>query len=266
MSVTGTRPGGKAAGHRADLAGLRDEDARVCYLRANSALPGPRANLELLHAFVETAPESLIRQLAGLDAASSAPNTPDEFPLVCGVAGLARLLTGEADGEGALCRLRELASDDRWRVREAVAIALQHLGRRDFDRLAAIAGDWAIGNPFEQRAAAAALAEPDLLREPAHTVVALTALQEITGRMAYTPAANRKTEGFRVLRQGLAYCWSVVVAADLERGRPSFEALLEIFDRDVQWVVRQNLSKRRLTSADPAWVARMQARVGGSRR
>jgi hypothetical protein len=44
--------------------------------------------------------------------------------------------------------------------------------------------DWARGNPLEQRAAAAALCEPRLLREPEHAAAVLRILDEITARLA----------------------------------------------------------------------------------
>ena len=47
--------------------------------------------------------------------------------------------------------LRTLASDPRWRIREAVAMALQRWGDADMAGLLAAMADWAAGNPLEQR-------------------------------------------------------------------------------------------------------------------
>ncbi len=66
----------------------------------------------------------------------------------------------------------------------------------------------------------------------------------------------------RTLRQGLAYCWSVAVAADPVTGVPRFERWARDPDPDVRWLVRQNLAKSRLTRADPAAVERLRALVG----
>ena len=45
-------------------------------------------------------------------------------------------------------------------------------------------------------------------------------------------------------------------------GRPAFEELVERVaagdDRDLAWLARENLRKRRLERLDPAWVARMR--------
>lgn len=61
----------------------------------------------------------------------------------------------------------------------------------------------------------------------------------------------------RILRKGLGYCWSVALAADptagATAGAPAFRALVASVsgegdvDRDMAWVVRENLKKKRLT-------------------
>jgi len=58
------------------------------YLKANSGLPGPRANLELVGAVGEEADSDLLWRL-------SASN--DEFLALCGTAGLGGLVIGEPD-------------------------------------------------------------------------------------------------------------------------------------------------------------------------
>ena len=106
--------------YRAELRRLTEWEA---YLKKNSGLPGPRANLELVEAVGEEAdPERLWR----LSASS------DEFLALCGTAGLGHLAV--SDPVPVMSWLRELASDPRWRVREGVAIALQHLGRHSMPR------------------------------------------------------------------------------------------------------------------------------------
>ncbi|HLF37891.1 MAG TPA: hypothetical protein VI520_08160, partial [Anaerolineales bacterium] len=69
------------------------------------------------------------------------------------------------------------------------------------------------------------------------------------------------TEEFEALRKGLGYCWSVAVAAFPEQGRPRMERWIGSPDPDVQWVMKQNLRKTRLTRLDPKWVARAQQRL-----
>ena len=62
------------------------------------------------------------------------------------------------------------------------------------------------------------------------------------------------TDEFRTLRQALAYCWSVVVVADPERGKPRMEYWAGSGDPDVRWVIKENLKKARLLRLDPDWV------------
>jgi hypothetical protein len=247
------------------------------YLRAESRLPGPRANLELLEAVIAVGDRTRFAHLLALDAAfadGAPPNTPDEFLTVCGVAGLGKLL---AAGERAwLLDLRRYAADRRWRVREAVAIALQHWGDEDMAGLVAEMRAWSGGPWLEQRAVVAALAEPRLLRpaaspgavagavaDPAAAVLPL--FDAITQALAAAPAAARRDEGYQVLRQALGYGWSVLVAAHPAACRPRFEHWLgeaeAAGDKDLRWMARENLKKNRLVKLDANWAARWQARL-----
>jgi hypothetical protein len=203
------------------------------FLLAESRLPGPRANLELVRAVGEEADEPRARRLTDSD---------EEFLVMCGAVALGRHV---AEGRSRhVVRLRELASDPRWRVREAVAMALQRWGDDDFDSMATEAERWAEGSPLEQRAAIVALCEPHLLRT---TEAARRALELIDRVTASLPGSRD-----RVLRQALGYCWSVAVAALPEEGLERFEALERSDDPDVQWVVRENLKKARLARAKAA--------------
>lgn len=172
--------------------------------------------------------------------------------------GLGRLLAeGRAD---LLPLLRTCAADPRWRVREAVAMALQRLGAADMDALLREMDVWSRGSPLEQRAAAAALCEPALLRRADHARRALDILDAITASLVERP--DRRGEAFKALRKGLGYCWSVAVAALPEAGMPLMERWLAHPDPDVRWLMKENLRKQRLSRIDAAWVGRWQARLG----
>ena len=206
---------------------LRELDDWEPFLLAESRLPGPRANLELVQAVGEEGDEPLLLRLAGSE---------EEFLVMCGAVGLGRLV---AEGKpGHLPRLRELASDPRWRVREAVAMALQRWGDEDLTVMTTEAERWAEGSPLEQRAAIAACCEPRLLRTPEAAMRALDLVERVTHSL---PSSRDRT-----LRQALGYCWSVAVAALPEEGLPRFQLLEHSTDPDVQWVVRENLKKARL--------------------
>lgn len=240
--------------YRSALQLVNDWDS---YLMRESRLPGPRANLELADAAADLATRAQIRRWVGISPATAPTNTPGEFLVVCGVIGYGRWL---ADGDRkALASIRRAANDPRWRVREAAAIALQRLGDRDMARLLSYAGRWATGTPLDQRAAAAALCEPRLLHDPHVSAKVLHILDRITRRLG--SARDRTGEGREALKKGLAYCWSVAVAANPEAGKPMMEAWVKIKDPDLRWIMRENLKKARLKRVAPAWVARMAARL-----
>lgn len=220
------------------------------YLMEQSCLPGPRGNLELADAVIGLADEKQIRHFLSLDGPDIAENTPQVFVVFCGVEGLGKLL---ASGQNQhLAALRVYASDSRWRIREAVARALQRWGLVDMDALLDAMEGWGTGNPLEQRAAAAALCEPALLKDPAHVRRLLAILDRITASIA--TRTERKTPEFKAFRKGMGYCWSVAVAAFPEEGKIFFEKWLKSSDPDVRWILRENLKKNRLLKMDEAWV------------
>jgi hypothetical protein len=191
-----------------------------------------------------------------LDADQAPVNSPAEFLHFCGALGLGKLVV---QGQPQyLERLRVLASDPRWRTREAVAMALQRLGKANMGSLLDVAESWAQGNHFEQRAAIAALAEPVLLSEPSYAAPVLDVLDSAT--MAILQSKDRKEAGFQALRKGLAYAWSVVVAAYPNAGKPRMEVWLIQSDPDIHWIMKQNLGKKRLVAAGKDWLAGWQSR------
>lgn len=240
--------------YRAQLRQLADWEP---FLRAESRLPGPRSNLELAQAAAEEGDAARFEQLLAYDAARAPTNTPDEFLAVCGVLGLGRLL---AEGQRDLLpRLHTLAGDSRWRTREAVAMALQRLGEVDMAALLTAMDGWAADSPLVQRAAAAALCEPKLLRDPAQAQCVLAVLDMITATIP--DRSDRRSEAFQALRKGLGYCWSVAVVALPAAGKPALERWMASDDADIRWIMRENLKKARLSRMDAAWVQDWQARL-----
>jgi len=248
----------KADDYRAKLRSLTEWDD---YLLAESGLPGPRGNLELAQAVADEGDPALFWRYLEYSADQAPVNSPYEFLAFCGTVGLGRLL---AQGERAvLPALRRCASDPRWRMREAVAMALQRLGAADMDALLTVAKEWGQGSPLEQRAAAAGICEPVLLRQPQHALAALTILDGITNSIL--ALQDRRTEGFLALRKGLGYCWSVAAAASLEAGKTLMDKWLLHPDPDIQWIMRENLNKNRLVRLDAVWTARWLSRTAGNK-
>ena len=242
------------------LDGLDDPEP---YLLEHSGLPGPRGNIELGQAAAQVCDATQLRRWAAIGAQAAPSGGAAEFLAFCGVIGLGRLL---AEGDAsALDELRAHANDARWRVREAVAMALQRWGADDFQALATAMAGWAHGSWLERRAAAAALCEPVLLTDPPRVQAVLAVLDQATDAITAAGADERRSDEFKALRKGLGYCWSVAVAAAPEEGRPAFEALVARVgrsgDRDLRWIARENLRKRRLQRLDADWVATLLARL-----
>ena len=112
--------------------------------------------------------------------------------------------------------------------------------------------EWSRGTLWERRAVVAALCEPGLLQERANARRVLRILDDITASVL--EESDRRSEAFRVMRKGLAYGWSVAVAAQPSIGKFRMERWIRAQDADVRWIMRQNLKKNRLLRMDKAWV------------
>ncbi len=240
--------------YRGDLAVLDEWEP---YLLDHSGLPGPRGNIELGQAVADLGTPERFDRLLSWTPDRAPFGSREEFLAFCGTVGLGRL-AAERD-RSVMPRLRLLAADPRWRVREGVAMALQRLGAADMRALVPEMRRWAKGNDFERRAATAALCEPALLKRDQDACATLEILDEITEGLG--GSTDRRSDGFRALRKGLAYGWSVAVAAAPDAGRPLMAKWIDSDDRDVRWVMKQNLSKKRLAAAGPDWVAAMAAKA-----
>jgi len=228
-------------------------------LLEKSGLPGPRGNLELAQVVADEGDLVLFQRYASYTVDQAPVNSPYEFLAFCGVLGMGQLIAG--GNIHMLAALRIHASDPRWRIREAVAMALQRLGDVNMGQLIGAMQEWSNGNRLEQRAAAAALCEPRLLLQPQNVRAVLYILNKITETLSQGP--RQPCDEFLILRKGLGYCWSVAVAALPNEGKALMEKWLEHSNPDVQWVMRENLKKARLARIDPNWVRKWQERAIG---
>ncbi|GAA3023689.1 HEAT repeat domain-containing protein [Microbacterium dextranolyticum] len=214
---------------------VREPSAWPAFLTENSGLPGPRANLALLHDVALAAGPAEIEALL---------HDGGEYPVMCAAAALALRAQDPLDAAHA----RSLATDGRWRVREGVATGLQLLGNSDLGALIETVGVWVDDpNPLVMRAAIAAICEPRLLRTPNGAAAALDCCRRATAHLVGIPASVRRSDDVRTLRQALGYCWSIAVAADPAAGLSMFQAL-DTTDPDVAWIVRENQRKKRLAA------------------
>lgn len=222
------------------------------YLLAHSNLPGPRGNLELLHMFAKNADEDVVHQCLSVLTADTS-NCPEEFAGMCGIVGRAMNYRGNlAD---VFDFLRGYASHSSWRIREAVAIAVQEVALGRIGEVLAGLRPWCIGNAFEKRAVVAALCEPKLLINKDVNCDVLQLLSVLTDSFI---ALDKLNEGEKVLRQALGYGWSVAIAAQASEGKAYFEAYSAASNKHIQWILRENLKKNRLAKMDKEWVERMK--------
>jgi hypothetical protein len=228
------------------------------YLRDQSRLPGPRANLELVHDVshllaikAQECPEyvqPLLHYLVAEDREEIKSNSPAEFTVLCGIVACgACAAVYPAWREETFGLLAERSESACWRIREGVAMAYQQLlpaaPQETLGQLRRLAAE---GSYLQQRAAVAAVAEPALLDGPQVIEAALSIQRQALERLHAAPTAERKREGFRVLRQALGYTLSVVTAAAPEEGFALMRTCASWEDADIATVLRENLKKKRL--------------------
>jgi len=234
-----------------------EEDTIVEYLISNSNLPGPRGNLELANELVEVITGypiedverlwDLFLRLGKISSDEVAVNDPREFLSFCGVYVIGTIGSNNSEFfERSLIVLREVANDTRWRMREAASKGLQKLlvkhGQDTFRELNGWIGE---DNWLEMRAVAAGIAEPSLLKDGQIAVKALELHKKILAKVI--TSRERKSEEFKTLRKGLGYTLSVVIQAIPEEGFKYLRRLADPKDKDIQWIIRNNLKKTRLT-------------------
>jgi hypothetical protein len=54
----------------------------------------------------------------------------------------------------------------------------------------------------------------------------------------------------------LGYCWSVAFVAYPQQGKACFEKWLSYQDKDIRWILKENLKKARLERMDSGWLKR----------
>jgi hypothetical protein len=188
-------------------------------------------------------------------------NDPKELIPFCGAVGIGAIGSVLPEFfDQAINMLKVLANDSRWRMREGVQMGLKRLiTSRSQDTLRALAA-WVIGGSLlELRAVAAGVAEPALLKNKEVAYTALELHKNIFGRVL--ALESRQSEDFRVLKKGLGYTLSVVVKASPQPGFTYMAQLVDTQNKDVQWIVKENLKKNRLVKNFPKEVAAIKQRL-----
>jgi hypothetical protein len=242
------------------------------YLINNSNLPGPRGNLELAGAFANVvqicsanASEALWQlcsKLIDISSNEAPTNDPSEFLPFCGAVAIGALASVQQNRfEESMMILKRLANDSRWRMREAICFAMQRLMQVNSQAAMNELETWiSRGTLFELRAVAAIVADPPRLKTEWIAIRSLQFHKQIVER--FIQIDERKSEPFRILRQGLGYTISVVVCAAPKQGFEFLRQLIHSGDKELLWVVRENLKKNRLLKNFPQEVAWLTKELG----
>jgi len=223
-------------------------------LLKNSRLPGPRANLELLHSFSEKATENEVNECFSFYR-DDLHNSPEEFVVMCGIVGYCIL--NKDNIPKTLTTIRKYASHSSWRIRESVAIGIQEIAENNLNEIIDNLKKWMDGNELEKRAIVAALCEPKLLKEKTIIIELLEILNIIT--MGFDKIDGKLSENQNSLRKTLGYGWSVAIVSLPDEGKSAFEKIAECNNQHIKWIVKENLRKKRLTVMDKKWVEKMLA-------
>lgn len=68
-------------------------------------------------------------------------------------------------------------------------------------------------------------------------------------------------EGFIALKKGLAYCWSVAIVKNQEVGKEVFEKWISSEDKNIMWIIKENLKKNRLIKMDEDWIKKCKEKL-----
>lgn len=224
-------------------------------LLGESNLPGPRANLGAASAFADAFASDEITSdaweliLEWSEISDAPTDDPREFLPFCALQAMgAQYRYAEPARQEIIMRCCQAAmKDSRWRMREAVAIALQRIGEQDFKVLQGLFDTMiSKAGALEKRAFVATLAHPPLLKEPAHALYALKLSEYILDEIAAGQTCY-DMEDFRILSKGLEYALSVFVEHAPVAGFELLAKFAVTEDKRMLKIVKSNLGKARLT-------------------
>jgi len=257
-----------------DFLSSGDAEDLIAYLVAESKIPGHKANLELTEAFARSVREfaaadtedcrilwDLCAELACISPEDAPTDDPNELLSICGVRGVGAM--GTISPECVKAALRKLAvnsDDQRWRIRDAVALGLRDLLARYQDVTLFELNGWVdSGSWLSMRAVAAGIADPNLLRDPELAEAALRLHRKILIRV-YT-AGERESEAFHALRKTLGHTLSQVVAAIPSGGFEYLRQVSTLEDQDMRWIVRESLKDSQIEGRYPETVRHIRAQM-----
>jgi hypothetical protein len=258
---------------RAALEGALRGDRMPLYqhLARASHLPGVRANLPLAQAFASecasrgAAADALCVAMVRLDADEAPGDTALEFIPVCGVLALgARAAQGDKAQSALLAELEGAAEDLRFRVRDAVPLALARVGEAMGDALALEVAGWMDGY-FQAAAVLRAMALPAWNTRLSDPELAPARLADALALASGAPRSAERYAGFKALLDAIR---EAVAPLALRLGVPVFD-VLEAFARKekepkLRALVASALGARSLEGRFGDEIARVQRAFGAT--
>jgi len=232
---------------------IDDPEKLERFIIEKSNLPGPRANLELAFALSEVYENiEILTKWTEIDADQADVNDPRSFLPFCSAVGLGRLYTKTKDKK-IIRVLKKLASDDRWRIREAVAFGFQRIGEDNLSELKRIFSEWIEkSNNREKRAILVSLAHPKILDRNT-SLFCFEILEDVFKNM-------ERDDDFEILKKGLEFTISVYTAANPEYGFSFIEKWIGK-DKVIDEIIKSNLKKNRLLKKHPKKAGELLNRI-----
>ncbi len=226
----------------------------IRYLERQSGFQDEEIDLGLVQQACQSGNEPLFREWIQVSESKAPPNSPGEFVAMCGAAGLGRLV---AQGKTEYyATLRKLSNDPRERVRMGVVIAIQEIGKRDFEGLMGELNTWKRGTVLERQVAVAGLCAPSLWKEETPVLATLLFLKDVIDSIP-SLEQHPACPSFGSLRTELVRGLGLIIAARPALGEPLFEAMRRRTDPYIRSILEETLNESSLKQTDPVWTRRM---------
>ncbi len=256
-----------------DLAiGSADASPRALYdlLGRNSGLPGPRVNEGVVAAFAgECAArgaraDKLIATMALLDADRAPGGTELEILPVCGVAAIGERAAKDPKAHRRAMELLHACADDlRFRVRDAVAGALGHIGQVRADALLPELAAWTNGF-FHAAAVLRAMSDPLFLPNIKDGTEAIARLDEAFDLAKNATRSTERYPGYKALIEVLGTAPGLLAA---RFGVPVFDTLVAwstVKEPLLRDAITRNLKGDKLGGRYAAELARVHKAIDAS--
>jgi len=237
------------------------------FLLENSNLPGQRANLGLASCFADffgrdnlgKSNISMLDSWSSMSATDAPVNNPKEFLPFCAIQAFGALYShADLHRKNAILKLlKQSANDERWRMRESVAMAFQRIAENNLSTIEEIFSSWLKQKTTgaEKRAILVALAHPCVLKgNKKHVKYCLQISDAILTEISTYKDSQCRTDDFLILLKGLEFTVSVFIAQLPVEGFDLITNYANSKNKYIIRIIKSNLSKERLKKSYSAQV------------